>query len=229
MDPLWHSLVEGIIQGATEFVPVSSSAHLIILPELLHWRQPSVAFDVLAHLGTLVAVFLYFADDWRAMAAGLWQAIIRPAASGLEARGAPSPAADTSAPAEPRLLVLLIIGTLPGVATGLLLKGFLSDLIELYPRAAAREASIELMATGLILLAADRWGVRAYRTLQTLGVREALVIGAAQAVAILPGISRSAATIAAGQQLGLSRTDAARLQLSPVGTYYPRREPRQAR
>lgn len=191
-----QAIVLGALQGATEFLPISSSGHLVIVPALLGWREPSVAFDVLLHAGTLAAVLLYFRSDLISLAAGTLKDV-RARRMGRDAR----------------LLLLLVVGTIPAGFAGLLL----GDLFEgLFSRPAAVGGF--LLVTAALMLAADRFGTGAYEIdqLTTLG---AAAIGLAQAAAIAPGVSRSGTTISVGMLLGMERRDAARfsfLLLIPI-------------
>jgi undecaprenyl-diphosphatase len=201
MDLIVQALVMGVVQGLTEFLPISSSGHLIIVPFLMGWNDPfitSLAFSVMLHIGTLAALLVYFRADWvRLVPAGL--ATIR----------------DRSFRGEPdrRLAWLLVAATIPAAVAGFLL----SDLIE----TAFREiglVAVTLVGGAVILWLADRWGAR------TKGVDDvtfpvAIGIGAAQALALVPGISRSGISISAARFAGLDREAAARfsfLMATPV-------------
>lgn len=184
---LVQAIVLGLVQGLTEFLPVSSSAHLALTPWLLGWQDPGLAFDVALHLGTLVAVLWYFRREWRELAAAAWR-IVRTRSVGGEAE---------------RRVVLLVLGTIPAGVAGLLAK----DAAETLFRAPALTASA-LIVMGTLLWAADRWAP-ATRALGTLTVRDALVIGAAQMFALIPGVSRSGSTITAARALGIDRQSAA--------------------
>jgi undecaprenyl-diphosphatase len=182
----------GIVQGLTEFLPISSSGHLIVVPFLFGWTDPfitSLAFSVMLHIGTLAALLVYFRADWvRLVPAGL--AAVR----------------DRTLAADPdrRLAWLLVAATIPAALAGFLLN----DLIE----TAFREIGLvafTLVVGAVILWLADRWGAR------TKGVDDvtfpvAIAIGAAQALALVPGISRSGISISAARFAGLDREAAAR-------------------
>jgi undecaprenyl-diphosphatase len=183
----FQALVLGILQGLTEFLPVSSSAHLSLTPWLLGWQDPGLAFDVALHVGTLVAVAWYFRADWWS----LIQAAIRIAAQ----RAVRTP--------EEFRLVYLVVATIPAGIAGLLL----ADLAEGALRAPVLTATA-LIVMGLLLWAADRFS-RQDRTLADMKWKSALLIGFAQAFALVPGVSRSGATITGGRLLGFSRRDAA--------------------
>lgn len=201
MDIVLQALVMGIVQGLTEFLPVSSSGHLIIVPYLLGWDDAfitSLAFSVMLHMGTLVALLVYFRADWlRLVPAGL--AAVR----------------DRSLRDDPdrRLAWLLIAATIPAALAGLLLN----DLIEQRFRQVGLVA-LMLVVGGVILWLADRWGGRD-RGIGDVTFPVALGIGAAQALALVPGISRSGISISAARLAGLDREAAARfsfLMATPV-------------
>lgn len=193
MDLLFQAVVIGIVQGLTEFLPISSSAHLTVLPPLLGWDDPflnSAAFAVMLHLGTLAALLVYF---WRDLVR-----LARAALDGLrERRLGDDP--------DRRLVVLLAVSVVPAAIVGALFEPFFDtffrDQLVLIPL-------ILVVGAGLLWLA-ERLG-RRDRGLDRLTLRDALAIGAAQALALFPGISRSGVTIAAGLFLGLRRDDAAR-------------------
>jgi undecaprenyl-diphosphatase len=179
-----HEIVEGLIQGLTEFLPVSSSGHLVIVPAMLGWDEPPLGLTVLLHMGTLAALLIYF----RAEIIGL--------ILGVLGQG-PDPAAAR------RIVRFLIIGTVPAVVAGLALGGFFENTFE-----RPYESSIELVVTALMLIGMERYGERARQ--HALDNGRAFGIGVAQAFAILPGISRSGSTIGAGLLAGLSREEATR-------------------
>lgn len=187
-----QSLILGIIQGATEFLPVSSSGHLVLVPWLLGWQEAgesNLAFDVLVHWGTLVAVFGYFwRDIWR-IAAAVWD--------GVRYRnfmGSP----------DARMGWFILVGSIPAALAGFLLEDWFEEIFG-NPLAAATL----LFATAGLLFFAERTG-RRDRKLDAMRWGDAILIGCAQTLAILPGISRSGATIAAGLGRGIERAEAAR-------------------
>lgn len=186
MDAL-QAAVLGLIQGLTEFLPVSSSGHLVLAPWLFGWEDQSLAFDVAVHLGTLAAVVAYF---WR----DLWSLV--PAVPRIVTR-ANDP--------QTRLARGLLVATLPACILGAALRIAL-DLEFDSPSLVAAN----LMIFGLLLGAADRWGRRNQR-LAGVGLAGYAFLGFAQALALIPGTSRSGATMTAGLVLGLDRVDAARV------------------
>jgi undecaprenyl-diphosphatase len=186
---LFQALLLGIIQGATEFLPVSSSGHLVLVPWLLDWTEtPSLAFDTIVHLGTAIAVLIYFWRDWLALLQG-----------GLHAIRRKSLADDKT-----RLIFWIIIGTIPAALLGYTLEDFFEDIFS-KPIAVASF----LLVTAMFLTLAERLGQRK-KSLEQMTWLDALVIGCGQALAIVPGISRSGATIAAGLARKLDQTSAAR-------------------
>jgi undecaprenyl-diphosphatase len=201
MDTLVQALVMGIIQGLTEFLPISSSGHLIVVPFLFGWRDPfieSLAFSVMLHLATLLALLVYFRADWlRLVPAGL--AALR----------------DRSIRDDPdrRLAWLLVVTTIPAIIAGLVLN----DPIETAFRSAGLVA-VTLTVGAAILWLSDRIGSSEKRV-GDVSFPVALVIGAAQALALVPGISRSGISISAGRLAGLDRESAARfafLMATPI-------------
>ncbi len=188
MDVL-KALFLGFLQGATEFLPISSSGHLVLVPWWFGWGAPPLLFDVTVHMGTLVAVLMYFWRDWLA----LFRA-------GLGALRSRSLLQDPDA----RLLGLIVLGTVPAALAGALLESVFEQAFASPPT-----VSLFLLLTAAVLV----WSERVYtaqRTFQTLRWQDALMVGAAQALAIFPGISRSGSTIAMGMARGLSRPQAAR-------------------
>ncbi|MCU0622707.1 MAG: undecaprenyl-diphosphatase UppP [Gemmatimonadaceae bacterium] len=184
---IFQAIVLGLVQGLTEFLPVSSSAHLALTPWLLGWQDPGLAFDVALHLGTLVAVLWYFRQQWRELVVAAW-GIARTRRIASEAE---------------RRVLLLVLGTIPAGVAGLLAK----DAAETIFRAPALTASA-LIVMGTLLWAADRWAPAA-RPLSQLTVRDAVLIGVAQMFALIPGVSRSGSTITAARALGIDRQSAA--------------------
>jgi undecaprenyl-diphosphatase len=197
-----QAVVMGAVQGLTEFVPVSSSAHLIIVPFLFRWPIPDLAFDVAVHLGTALAVVAYFRRD-------LWRLLVGTVRT-VGRRGDP----DDSHQA--RMVVLLAIGSVPAAVAGFFLESLFEDLFttsEDVDRIGAALVAVFLLVTAVLLLAAEavyRRRAATARDVRTISVWDALVVGVFQALAIAPGISRSGATIAAGLFRGLTREGAAR-------------------
>ncbi len=168
---LLNAVILGLIQGLTEFLPVSSSGHLVIGQHLLHLTEPNLAFDVVLHLGTLLAVFVYFRRELREILTALF------------GKGDPK---------WRRVALLILLATVPTGVIGVLFK----DLFERLFSSPAVVACM-LAVTGLLLFTADRV-TKAVRPLSGVGMKDALLIGLVQGVSIIPGISRSGSTIAMG-------------------------------
>ena len=184
-----EAIILGIVQGLTEFLPISSSAHLRIVPELFGWSDPGAGFTAVIQLGTMAAVVLYFWSDlWRIALAWLGSIINK------ERRSEP----------DARMGWYLIISTVPIALFGLAFKGAIET--------GARDLRLiagTLIIGGLILEWADRAGSRR-KEIGDLTVRDGVTVGLAQSLALMPGVSRSGATISAGLFLGYKRDDAAR-------------------
>lgn len=196
-----QAIILGVIQGLTEFIPISSSAHLVIVPWLFGWNDPvidSLPFDVALHLGTLLAVLVYFADLWvRLIRAGV--------ASIVERSVGNSP--------DRRLAWLILIGCIPGAIAGILGESKIEEWFHQPDTTLSSTAAIVIAVVaalmGLALFIAER-AARHTRALSDLNLLDATIIGFAQALAIIPGVSRSGSTITAGLALGIKRADAAR-------------------
>lgn len=183
-----------IVQGITEFLPISSTAHLILVPWLFGWEDQGLTFDVALHAGTLLAVLVYFARTWWEMLRDTCRSVLKT-----------SPAAH---PANSRLLLILVLATIPGGLAGVLLENYAENLFR----------SPLLIAGQLILISFVMWAAdRKPPDDKTVGkdvkqtrLTDGMVIGLAQAVAIIPGTSRAGITISAGLFRGLTRESAAR-------------------
>ena len=180
-----ESIVLGVVQGLTEFLPVSSSGHLVVVPAVLGWKQPSLTFDLVLHLGTLIAVVFAFRRE-------LWVLVL-----GVFGQG------DDPATAR-RLIWLLFLASIPAAIAGLAFGSFFEKRFD-DPLVTCGELAV----TALILLGAE-WIIRRGEGQEPVDERRAGIIGVAQAVAILPGISRSGSTIAAGLVTRVSREEATR-------------------
>ncbi len=191
--PALQAAVLGAVQGLTEFVPISSSGHLVLVPAALGWERPGLAFDVLLHAASLLALLVYFSRDLLDLGRGVLAG---------ESRSR-------------RLAMLLVIGTIPAGLAGVLLGDYFERSFE-----QPRPTALQLLATAVILVAAElalRYHQRRtadsgveLRKMNDIRLPDAIAIGIAQAISILPGISRSGATIGAGLGLGIDRDDAAR-------------------
>ena len=196
-----EAIILGILQGITEFIPISSSAHLIIVPWLFGWTNPaltSLSFDVALHLGTLLAVLWFFWRDW----VRLFHAAI---ASIAERKIGADP--------DRRLAWLIVIGCIPGAIAGVLGEGKIEELFH-QPGVPIQPAAMIAMAViialfGALLFLVDHIA-RHIRSMNQLSLKDAIIVGLAQALAIFPGVSRSGATITAGLALDLDRPSAAK-------------------
>ena len=191
--PIWfQAVVLGIIQGITEFLPISSSGHLVLIPELTHWRYLGKEFDVALHLGTLVAILLYYRKRALRLIRGL-APLFQRLRNGWQGEWEPD---DT-------LLYYIIVASIPAGLVGLLCDDFLETHFN-------HMASIAccLALFGLLMGWAEKVGSKALE-IEDLTLRGAVLIGAAQALALVPGVSRSGSTITMALLLGLTRTSAA--------------------
>lgn len=198
---IFQAIILGIVQGLAEFIPISSSAHLIIVPWFFQWDDPvldSLTFDVALHMGTLVALLLFFGPEWiRLIRAGV--------ASIVERKIGGDP--------DRKLAWLILIGTIPGGIAGVIGESKITELFH-KPNAPIQPAAMIVLAIlmallGLALFVAERIA-RHLRGMESLTLKDAVLIGIAQAFAIFPGVSRSGSTITAGLALGLQRESAAR-------------------
>jgi undecaprenyl-diphosphatase len=197
--PLLQAIVLGIIQGLTEFLPISSSAHLIVIPKLLGWPEQGLAFDIALHVGTLAAVILYFFRDWMQIIAQGF---------GLRVGG------DSGLQRNRGLLWLLALATIPAGVAGLLFQKKIEGAVRdnLYVIGAMA------ILIGIVMWMAESAG-RKQKDLGHVSTADALLIGIAQALALVPGVSRSGVTMSAGLFRNLEREAAARfsfLLLTPT-------------
>jgi len=201
MDQILQALVMGIVQGLTEFLPISSSGHHILIPYLFGWDDgfiESLAFSVVLHAGTLAALLVYFRADWLRLIPAFLASI-----------------RDRSVGDDPdrRLIWLLVLSTLPAAVIAFLLN----DIVEETVRQPGLVA-VMLVIGGAILWLADKWGPRTH-TIERMTARGAVGIGFAQALALIPGVSRSGISMSAALFAGLDRADAARysfLMATPI-------------
>lgn len=189
---LWQAIVLAIVQGLTEFLPISSSAHLILIPNLLHWPDPGLAFDVALHAGTLLAVLLFFLREW-----------IQLTLCGLGFHY-PRRASEQMVIQNQRMFWYLVAGTVPGGLVGYFFEHRIEESLR----------SPVPIACAMILIALVMWyaeyAARMDRHLQQVSLGDSLAIGTAQALALFPGVSRSGITISAGLFRGMTREAAAR-------------------
>jgi undecaprenyl-diphosphatase len=195
------AILLGVVQGLTEFIPISSSAHLVIIPWMFNWEDPaleSLTFDVALHLGTLVALIGFFAKDWvRIIRAGVLSIAERKIGEDIDRK----------------LAWFLVIASIPGGVIGLLFEHKIEAWF--HPTEGPIQSSsmitmaLIIALLGALLLLAERLAAH-LRRMNQITLRDSILIGAAQALAIFPGVSRSGSTITAGLALGLERETAAR-------------------
>lgn len=184
------AIVLGIVQGIGEFLPISSSAHLILVPFLLGWEEHSMAFDIALHFGTLLAVLVVFFSEW-------WDLFM----------GAVKKVTKGKSSFQNRMFWYLVIATIPGAVFGFLL----SDLIEDKLRPMIWPIAVLLAVMGILIFLGDRWADKHYKIetdYKHITLKQAIIIGFSQALAIFPGFSRSGTTILAARLMGLSKTAA---------------------
>lgn len=191
--PLVQAVILALVQALTEFLPISSTAHLILFPWLLGWQDPGVAFDVALHVGTLLALLLYFFRTWIDLL--------------LPGVGIHFPASATGEEVSRRrrLFWFLMLGTIPAGLAGLKLEKFLEANFR-----APVPIACSLIGVGLLMWWAEARAARATRGLEQVTLADALLIGVAQALALFPGVSRSGITIATGLGRDMKREAAAR-------------------
>ena len=188
MPVLLAAVLLGVVQGLTEFLPVSSSAHLILARAFFGWddRGFGLAFDVATHVGTLLAIVVYFRDDILGMARAL-------------------PGALTGTDADSRRVRLVAIGTIPVVIVG----GLFADVIEAHVRT-PQVTAVTLAVGAVLFMVVERFGAQWRQDDRGMSLAQALIFGVAQSAALVPGVSRSGATITAGMAMGFTRAGAAR-------------------
>jgi len=187
--PLYQAVILAVVQGLTEFFPISSTAHLAILPRLLHWNDPGLAFDVALHAGTLAAIILYFFNDFVQIIAN---------ALGYSYRGKEPDENSRS------LFWFIVVGTIPVLIAGALLKPYAEG-----PWRNLFVMGAMLVIVGILMGFSDRLAERK-QGLDQMSWRDALIIGVSQALAVVPGTSRSGITISAARFRQLDREASAR-------------------
>lgn len=186
---LFHSIILGLIQGLTEFFPISSSGHLVIMPWLFSWKEHPLIFDIVLHLATFCAIIIYFRRDWINILRGGFLNIPKGTSTGSNQK---------------RLFWCIAIASIPGVIFG----GIVGERIEYYFRNPLLIA-LTLGIFGLVLYIAELYGKK-NKSLRDLTWQVALLIGLSQMLAIIPGVSRSGITISAAMALGMNREGSVR-------------------
>lgn len=184
---IFRAIILGIIQGIAEFLPISSSAHLIIFPYLFGWEESGLAFDVALHFGTMMAVILIFFKDW-------WNLFV----------GAIKDVKEKKKTTNGKMFWYLIIATIPAALAGVLLDNVIEDVI----RNKVWIVALALAIMGLLIYVGDKWASKHYKKeteFEDITLKQALIVGISQAFAVIPGFSRSGTTILAGRLQGISK------------------------
>jgi undecaprenyl-diphosphatase len=177
-----QAIVYGIVQGIAEFLPISSTAHLTLLPWIFGWKNPGNVFDVALHFGTAIAVITFFIKDW-----------IRLVSAGFKQPTSP----------DGRLFWGLVIATIPGALAGVILDKYMAAFSN------PLLVGILLIVMGIVLYACDKFG-KNHIDLKKMGIKQSVIIGVAQVLAIIPGVSRSGITMSAGRAIGIDRESIAK-------------------
>ena len=184
---IFRAIILGIIQGIAEFLPISSSAHLIIFPYLFGWEESGLAFDVALHFGTMMAVILIFFKDW-------WNLFV----------GAIKDVKEKKKTTNGKMFWYLIIATIPAALAGVLLDNVIEDVI----RNKVWIIALALAIMGLLIYVGDKWASKHYKKeteFEDITLKQALIVGISQAFAVIPGFSKSGTTILAGRLQGISK------------------------
>ena len=184
---IFRAIILGIIQGIAEFLPISSSAHLIIFPYLFGWEESGLAFDVALHFGTMMAVILIFFKDW-------WNLFV----------GAIKDVKEKKKTTNGKMFWYLMIATIPAALAGVLLDNVIEDVI----RNKVWIIALALAIMGLLIYVGDKWASKHYKKeteFEDITLKQALIVGISQAFAVIPGFSRSGTTILAGRLQGISK------------------------
>lgn len=184
---VFKAIILGIIQGIAEFLPISSSAHLILFPYLFGWKESIFAFDIALHFGTMMAVLVIFFKDW-------WDLFI----------GAVRDVKEKKKSTNGKMFWNLVIATIPAALVGVLLD----DVIENVVRNKIWLIALALAVMGLLIYLGDKWAYKHYKIetkFEDISLKQALIVGISQAFAVIPGFSRSGTTILAGRLQGISK------------------------
>ncbi|MBQ8192999.1 MAG: undecaprenyl-diphosphatase UppP [Bacilli bacterium] len=184
---IFRAIILGIIQGIAEFLPISSSAHLILFPYLFGWEESSLAFDVALHFGTMMAVLVVFFKDWWVLFTGAVKGIVKKEKS-----------------TNGKIFWYLVVATIPAALSGLLLDEIVENVI----RNKIWIIAIALAVMGLLIFLGDKWASKHYKKetkFEDITLKQSFLVGISQAFAVIPGFSRSGTTILAGRLMGLSK------------------------
>lgn len=190
---IFQSIILGIIQGIGEFLPISSSAHLIIIPYLFNWSEHSLAFDVALHFGTLIAVLFVYFKDWWELFKGAFNKVVYKKNSFNN-----------------KMFWFLVLATIPGALIGKLFEEPIENIL----RSNYVIIAIALAVMGILIYLGDKWAAKKYKNKETdfehLTLKQTFIIGLSQALAVIPGFSRSGTTILTARLMGVSRSAAAK-------------------
>ena len=182
-----QSIILGIVQGVGEFLPISSSAHLVLVPYLFGWEESGLAFDVALHFGTLLAVLAIFFKDWWNLFMGAVRKVTKKEDS-----------------TENKMFWYLVIATIPGALVGFILD----DVIENVFRKQIWLIALALAVMGVLIYIGDKWASKHYKketSFEKISLKQAFIVGCSQALAVIPGFSRSGTTILTGRLMGISK------------------------
>lgn len=182
-----QSIILGIVQGVGEFLPISSSAHLVLVPYLFGWEESGLAFDVALHFGTLLAVLAIFFKDWWNLFMGAVRKVTKKEDS-----------------TENKMFWYLVIATIPGALVGFILD----DVIENVFRKQIWLIALALAVMGVLIYVGDKWASKHYKketSFDKITLKQAFIVGCSQALAVIPGFSRSGTTILTGRLMGISK------------------------
>lgn len=196
--PISQAIILAIVQGLTEFLPISSTAHLVIIPRLLHWRDPGLGFDIALHFGTLIAVFVYFFPTWINLFRSALAADIR-----ISSDGQPT-VTPQDIKRERLLLGYLAVATIPAMIAGLVFHRAAEEVLRTPVVIGAA-----MVVVGLYMWSSERSG-RCEKSLLEIGIADAFSVGIAQAFAVIPGVSRSGSTISTALFRNMKRDAATR-------------------
>lgn len=185
-----RNIILGIVQGIGEFLPISSSAHLILIPYLFGWKESSMAFDIALHFGTLLAVLVIFFKEWWILFVGMIKSLFKKANIKERKNG--------------KMFWYLVIATIPGAVLGFLLD----DMVENIFRKKIWLIAAALAIMGVLIFLGDKWASKHYKKeteFERITLKQAFLVGLSQALAIIPGFSRSGTTILTGRLLGISK------------------------
>jgi len=186
---LLHAVILGVVQGLGEFLPISSSAHLVIFPWLLNFPDPGLTFDVALHIGTLAALLAFFWRDWLKLIGAFFRSLGKKPALWDK---------------DERLIWFILLATIPAAVIGFLIEDYAETIL----RGPLLIAGM-MAVMGILLGLVDRFGKKT-KTLGQIGLKDSLIVGCSQALALVPGTSRSGVTITTGMLLGFDRPTAAR-------------------